>query len=190
MDNTSSPKLPARPEVFMVSVVTPEATLLETPAQFVALPLYDGELGVAPGHSPFIGRLGYGELRVVEGGKTSRYYIDGGFVQVAKNVVSVLTNNAIPAERSTRPRPRDELATARARTANTPELLEIRDRAQSQARAKIRVAEKPRPRISCPGDRSIRRLSDGLPVHAATMSSSLAAVCGAPSRENGCTTRA
>ena len=53
----------------MVSVVTPETTLLETSAQFVALPLYDGELGVAPGHSPFIGRLGYGELRVTDGGE-------------------------------------------------------------------------------------------------------------------------
>jgi F-type H+-transporting ATPase subunit epsilon len=57
--------LPQR--ILHVSVVTPEATLLETPAQFVALPLFDGELGVLPGRSPFIGRLGYGELRVVEG---------------------------------------------------------------------------------------------------------------------------
>ena len=76
------------------------------PAQFVALPLYDGELGVAPGHSPFIGRLGYGELRVRENGKTVRYYVDGGFVQVADNVVSVLTNSAIPAEKlDAEPRP-------------------------------------------------------------------------------------
>ena len=126
----------------MVSVVTPEATLLETPAQFVALPLYDGELGVLPGRSPFIGRLGYGELRVVEGDKTRRYYLDGGFVQVAKNVVSILTNNAVPAEKLDAIAAADELAAARARTANTPELLEIRQRAQLQARAKIRVAER------------------------------------------------
>ncbi len=80
-------------------VVTPEATALQTPAEFVALPLYDGELGVLPGHSPFIGRLGYGELRVLENGKTVRLYVDGGFVQVADNIVSVLTNNAVPAEK-------------------------------------------------------------------------------------------
>ena len=41
-------------------VVTPEETALETPATFVALPLFDGEIGIAPGHSPMIGRLGYG----------------------------------------------------------------------------------------------------------------------------------
>jgi F-type H+-transporting ATPase subunit epsilon len=132
--------------ILQVSVVTPEATLLETPAQFVALPLYDGELGVLPGRSPFIGRLGYGELRVVEGDKTRRYYIDGGFVQVAKNVVSVLTNSAVPAENLDASAAQDELSAARARPANTPELMEIRSRAQLQARAKIRLASRQRVR--------------------------------------------
>ena len=36
---------------------------LETTAEFVALPLYDGEIGILPGRAPLIGRLGYGELR-------------------------------------------------------------------------------------------------------------------------------
>ncbi len=126
----------------MVSVVTPEATLLETPAQFVALPLYDGELGVAPGHSPFIGRLGYGELRVVEGDKTRRFYIDGGFVQVARNQVSILTNFAQPAERLVLSDAQAELADARTRPANSDELLDLRDKAQVQARAKLRLAGK------------------------------------------------
>jgi F-type H+-transporting ATPase subunit epsilon len=138
--------LPAR--ILMVNVVTPEATLLETPAQFVALPLYDGEIGVAPGHSPFIGRLGYGELRVTEGGKTTRYYVGGGFVEVSNNLVSVLTSDAVPAEKLDPDAARDELNAARARQANTPELLALRERAQLQARAKIRVAQKPPSRAS------------------------------------------
>ena len=45
-------------------VVTPEATILDRPAEFVALPLYDGEIGIGRGHSPLIGRLGYGEMRL------------------------------------------------------------------------------------------------------------------------------
>ena len=45
-------------------VVTPERALLDEPADFVALPMYDGELGVLPGRAPLIGRLGYGELRI------------------------------------------------------------------------------------------------------------------------------
>jgi F-type H+-transporting ATPase subunit epsilon len=122
-------------------VVTPEATVLEMPAEFVALPLYDGELGVLPGHSPFIGRLGYGELRVKENGRTVRLYVDGGFVQVAGPVVSVLTNNAIPAEKLSAAVAAEHLATARARKANSPELIAIRDRLEQQARAQLRIAQ-------------------------------------------------
>jgi F-type H+-transporting ATPase subunit epsilon len=125
------------------SVVTPEATALETAASFIALPLYDGEIGIAPGHSPFIGRLGYGELRVVvEAGKTHRYYVDGGFVQVADNAVSVLTNHAAPAEQLSSTAAQEALSAARAKQANSPELMEIRDRAELQARAQIRLAAK------------------------------------------------
>lgn len=122
-------------------VVTPEATALQMPAEFVALPLYDGEIGVAPGHSPFIGRLGYGELRVRENGKTVRMYIDGGFVQVANDQVSILTQQAIPIEKLDAGVAREHLATARSRKANSPELMALRDRAELQARAQIRMAE-------------------------------------------------
>ncbi len=43
-------------------VVTPEKTLFDDWVDFVALPLFDGELGVMPGRAPLIGRLGFGEL--------------------------------------------------------------------------------------------------------------------------------
>ena len=117
------------------SVVTPEATLLDVSADFVALPLYDGEIGIGPDHSPFIGRLGYGELRVVAEGKTEHYYVDGGFVQVADNLVSVLTNYAVAADKLDATKAREQLDVARARPANSPELMAIRDRSELQARA-------------------------------------------------------
>ena len=79
-------------------VVTPERTLLDEPADFVALPLYDGELGVLPGRAPLIGRLGYGELRIRHGGQTRRFFVDGGFAQVRDDVVTVLTPRAMKAE--------------------------------------------------------------------------------------------
>ena len=59
-------------------VVTPETTVLETPARFVALPLHDGEIGILPGHSPMIGRLGYGPMRIEREGASEVYYVDGG----------------------------------------------------------------------------------------------------------------
>jgi F-type H+-transporting ATPase subunit epsilon len=123
------------------SVVTPEATLLDVSADFVALPLYDGEIGIGPDHSPFIGRLGYGELRVVEAGKTAQYYVDGGFVQVADNLVSVLTNRAVPAKQIDLTKAREQLEAARARVAHSPETMAIREREELQARAQIHIAE-------------------------------------------------
>ena len=125
-----------------VVVVTPEKTALQTKAEFVALPLYDGELGIAPKHSPLIGRLGYGEMRVKTGGRTDRYYVDGGFVQVVDDVVSILTGRAVPAAQLDPARAQEQLQTARHQPANTPELLQIRERAVQQARAQLQVARR------------------------------------------------
>ncbi len=124
------------------SVVTPEATVLETAATFIALPLEDGEVGIAPGHSPFIGRLGHGELRVVARGGTQRFYIDAGFVQVADDAVSVLTNYAAPAELLDSSVAEKQLSSARGSTANSPDSMAIRDRAELQAQAQLRLAKK------------------------------------------------
>ena len=45
-----------------------------------------------------IGRLGCGELRLRSAdNQVVRYYVEGGFVQVVDNVVSIMTNRAIPA---------------------------------------------------------------------------------------------
>ena len=121
-------------------VVTPEKTALEEKAEFVAMPLYDGEIGILPGHSPMIGRLGYGEMRIRSGGKETRYYVDGGFVQVADNVVSILTNRAVLGTSLDVETARKQLAEASKRSATSDEELELRDRSVTQARAQIRVA--------------------------------------------------
>jgi F-type H+-transporting ATPase subunit epsilon len=79
-------------------VVTPEKTLFDELVDFVALPLYDGELGVLPGRAPLIGRLGHGELRTRSADVVRRYFVDGGFAQVRRDVVTVLTQRAIPSQ--------------------------------------------------------------------------------------------
>jgi len=123
-----------------VVVVTPESTVVETSADFVALPLVDGEYGIAPKHSPMIGRLGYGELRIRSGGHVDCYFADGGFVQVNDNVVSVLTNRAVPADAIDSAFATEQLRTAIGRRASGPEELAIRERLISQARGQLRVA--------------------------------------------------
>ncbi len=123
-------------------VVTPEKTVLSAEAHFVALPLFDGEVGVAPGHSPMIGRLGCGELRLDTGEGIDRYYIEGGFVEVGGDKISLLTNRAVPATELDEVAAREALEAAREKPAHSTELMAIRDRAVTQARAQIQVAKR------------------------------------------------
>ena len=123
-------------------VVTPERTLFDQLVDFVALPLYDGELGVMPGRTPLIGRLGFGELRTTDGTSTKRYFVDGGFVQVRDNVVTVLTNRAIPAEKLDPVAASKELEHAQSIHATTEFDLDDRAKALARARAQLRVASR------------------------------------------------
>jgi F-type H+-transporting ATPase subunit epsilon len=120
-------------------VVTPERTVLDEVVEFVALPLYDGELGVLPGHSPLVGRLGHGELRIKFGGETRRYFVDGGFAQVRDDVVTVLTNRAIPAAAIDPAAATHELEAAQTRVATTEHDQAEKAKAISRARAQIRI---------------------------------------------------
>jgi len=122
-------------------VVTPERTVLEEQADFVALPMFDGELGVLPGRAPLIGRLGTGELRLSAGQKTQRFYVDGGFAQVRGNVVTVLTSRAIAAEEIDRARAESDLQAAR-QPASTATEREVRQAAAAKARIQLRIAAK------------------------------------------------
>ena len=126
-------------------VVTPEKKALDEPADFVALPLYDGEIGIGRDHAPLIGRLGYGEMRVRQGGDVSRYYVDGGFVQVVKNQVMVLTARAIPADQVSQAAAQEQLDAALKLPATTDDQLQIRQRTIAQARGQLRVARRASP---------------------------------------------
>jgi F-type H+-transporting ATPase subunit epsilon len=121
-------------------VVTPERALLDETAEFVALPMYDGELGVLPGRSPLIGRLGHGELRIRQQGNVRRFFVDGGFAQVRGNVVTVLTAQALRAEEINEAAAQQALADALA-PAPTPQAQEVQTRAQERARAQLRIVQ-------------------------------------------------
>jgi len=120
-------------------VVTPERAVLDEPADFVALPMFDGELGVLPGRAPLIGRLGFGELRVRHGEKTQHFYLDGGFAQVRANVVTVLTPRAIPASEISAGAAQQALEAALMPA--TGDALEAALKQQARARAQLRLAK-------------------------------------------------
>jgi F-type H+-transporting ATPase subunit epsilon len=115
-------------------VVTPERTVLDASVEFVSIPMYDGELGVLPGRAPLVGRLGPGELRTRRGNEVQRYFVDGGFAQIAHNIVTVLTPRAQKAE---------EIDTqAATQTLQNPPDGEARAKNQERARVQLRVAQR------------------------------------------------
>jgi len=77
-----------------VALITPEATVYEGEADMVVLPAWDGELGILRGHAPMMALLGEGRMRVTRDGAEETFVVSGGFVQVADDVVSVLSETA------------------------------------------------------------------------------------------------
>jgi F-type H+-transporting ATPase subunit epsilon len=77
-----------------VAVISPERTVFEGEADQVVVPAWDGELGILRGHAPLLALLGEGEVRIKQGGSDQRFKIKGGFLQVADNMVTVLSERA------------------------------------------------------------------------------------------------
>ena len=77
-----------------VVVISPEQTVFEGRADGVVAPAWDGEIGILRGHAPLMAVLGTGEIRITHGGTVERFDVAGGFLQVADNVVTVLSERA------------------------------------------------------------------------------------------------
>ena len=123
-------------------VVTPERALLDESVDSVTLPMYDGELGVLVNRAPLIGRLGFGDLRFRNGDKVHHLYVDGGFVQLRNNVLTVLTSRAMKPEELSAAAAEQALASSLAaqKKAVGPEAQTAQLVAQDKARAQIRMA--------------------------------------------------
>lgn len=77
-----------------VSLVSPERALFEGDATAVVAPAYDGEVGILPRHAPFLTLLGKGELVIRSGSGAQRFRVSGGFLQVLRNRVRVVAEQA------------------------------------------------------------------------------------------------
>lgn len=91
----------ARSATTQLTVITPERLVLDTPTESVVLPAHDGEIGILRDRASLMCELGVGMLRYRDGEKTRRMMIDGGFAQVHRNKVTVLTERATTADEVT-----------------------------------------------------------------------------------------
>lgn len=121
-------------------VVTPERTQLDREAEYVSLPMFDGELGVMQGRAPMIGRLGFGTMKLQTAAGPERYYIDGGFAHVEGDVVNVITGKAVPADLLDSEESRNALQEALELPAKTPEESQIKSIAVMKARGQVRAS--------------------------------------------------
>lgn len=126
-----------------LELVTPEKVAWSAPADFVVLPAFQGEMGVLPGHQPFLVQLVPGEVRVTEKGAVTRFAVSGGFAEVKGDVISLFAETAEMAGQIDAERARQALEKAKMEVAKPgldPEQLADMEAAIRRAQVRLRVA--------------------------------------------------
>ncbi len=82
----------------IVEIVSAEEEIFSGKVTMLFAPAVEGEIGVAPGHTPMVSLLGPGEVRVQTDVEEKSYYVSGGLIEIQPNVVTVLSDTAMRAE--------------------------------------------------------------------------------------------
>jgi F-type H+-transporting ATPase subunit epsilon len=87
-----------------VDVVSAEEQIFSGEAEFVVLPGIMGELGIYPRHTPLFTQIKPGAVRVKlpNQDREELVFVQGGFLEVQPNLVTVLADTAIRAKDLTR----------------------------------------------------------------------------------------
>jgi F-type H+-transporting ATPase subunit epsilon len=84
---------------FHFELVSPERLIFSGEVEQVDVPGAEGEFGVFAGHAPLIATLKPGMLRVYgSSGAPQRIVVKGGFAEVGPTGLTVLAEQAVPAE--------------------------------------------------------------------------------------------
>lgn len=81
-----------------LKIVTPEKLVIDEEVDMVTLPSSEGEIGILPHHTSLMARLKPGELRIKKGNKVEIFAAGDGFIQVANNTLTILTDLVINEE--------------------------------------------------------------------------------------------
>lgn len=82
-------------ETLNFELVSPERRLAASEADAVTIPGMEGDLTAMVGHAPFVTSLRPGYVTVRSGSSEAGYFVTGGFVEISRNVVSVLADEAL-----------------------------------------------------------------------------------------------
>ena len=81
-----------------VSVVTPDGQVLEEDYEMVSCKAETGELGILPGHIPLVAPLTINAVRLKRNEEEELVAVNGGFVEVRPDKVTILAQSAEKAE--------------------------------------------------------------------------------------------
>ena len=84
--------------MMQVEIVSAERQIFSGPAEMIFAPAIQGEIGVAPGHTPLLTLLSPGEVRVKSGESEEAFYVSGGMIEVQPKTVTILSDVAQRAE--------------------------------------------------------------------------------------------
>lgn len=129
-------------DTFRCTLVTPEEQVLDEQVTYVTFPAWDGQVGIAPGRSPLLARVGIGSMRLDFAGGASRWYLlEGGFAQMLGDQLTILSDKSTAAERLIASDAAKELEEALAMSAGDEDSQKARTAAQQAAREKQRMAK-------------------------------------------------
>ena len=77
-----------------VTIIAPERALFEGDADSVVAPAFDGQVGILPKHAPFMTLLGEGTLTVRQGSTSQAFRVRGGLLQVVRDHVRIVAEEA------------------------------------------------------------------------------------------------
>lgn len=126
-----------------VSVVTPEKEVWSGEANFVVARAEEGDIGVLPGHAPFLASLHHARFVIEDDDGQTYAAVHGGFIEVFEDRVTILTEVAelapeIDIERARRQKQEAEEAVRREDTPeNRAKLLRATNRIDTAAEAGI-----------------------------------------------------
>ena len=80
-----------------LEIVTPLEKAYSDDVEMVVIPGIEGEAGIYPMHIPVMTEIKPGELRIVKDGQESDFAVGEGFVEIAQDHVTILTDMAVAA---------------------------------------------------------------------------------------------
>lgn len=78
-----------------LKIVTPEKLIFDEEVSQVNVSTEDGIIGILPNHTNLMAKLKPGELVIKRGGKVETLAVGDGFLQMADNTLSIMTDLAV-----------------------------------------------------------------------------------------------